>query len=90
MAAVLLELGTRLLHIGPHKTGTTAIQGALHLARERLTAEGVVYPGRAGSGCGPSSLLPASPPCVAGRAPRSPTGTAWSVTSARPATSAWC
>jgi len=46
MAAVLLEPGTRLLHIGPHKTGTTAIQGALHLARERLAAEGVVYPGR--------------------------------------------
>jgi hypothetical protein len=45
MAAVLLEAGTRLLHIGPHKTGTTAIQGALHLARERLAAEGVVYPG---------------------------------------------
>ena len=46
MAAALLEPGTRLLHIGPHKTGTTAIQGALHLARERLAAEGVVYPGR--------------------------------------------
>jgi hypothetical protein len=46
MAAVLLEPGSRLLHIGPHKTGTTAIQGALHLARERLAAEGVVYPGR--------------------------------------------
>ena len=46
MAAVLLEPGTRLLHIGPHKTGTTAIQGALHLARERLAAEGVVYPGQ--------------------------------------------
>ena len=46
MAGVLLEPGTRLLHIGPHKTGTTAIQGALHLARERLAAEGVIYPGR--------------------------------------------
>ena len=46
MAAALLEPGTRLLHIGPHKTGTTAVQGALHLARERLAAEGVVYPGR--------------------------------------------
>jgi hypothetical protein len=40
------ETRYRLLHIGPHKTGTTAIQGALHLARERLAAEGVVYPGR--------------------------------------------
>jgi hypothetical protein len=37
--------GARLLHIGPHKTGTTAIQGAFHLARERLAAHGVVYAG---------------------------------------------
>jgi hypothetical protein len=41
-----LRAGTRLVHIGPHKTGTTAIQGALHLARARLLAQGVVYPGR--------------------------------------------
>ena len=46
MAAVQLGASTLLLHIGPHKTGTTAVQGALHLARERLAAEGVVYPGR--------------------------------------------
>ncbi len=46
MAADLLGASTRLVHIGPHKTGTTAIQGALHLARERLAAQGVVYPGR--------------------------------------------
>ena len=46
MAADPLGAGTRLVHIGPHKTGTTAIQGALHLARERLAAQGVVYPGR--------------------------------------------
>ena len=44
----------------------------------------------AGSRYGPSSLLPVSPPCSAGRGPKSPTGTAWSVTSARPATSVWC
>jgi len=46
MAAVLLGAGARLLHVGPHKTGTTAVQGAFHLARERLAAEGVVYPGQ--------------------------------------------
>ncbi|HEY5989062.1 MAG TPA: hypothetical protein VIV12_22185, partial [Streptosporangiaceae bacterium] len=40
---LLLDAGTRLLHIGPHKTGTTAVQGAFHLARERLAAQGVVY-----------------------------------------------
>ncbi len=37
--------GTRLLHIGPHKTGTTAIQGAFHLARERLVAHDITYAG---------------------------------------------
>jgi len=41
-----LRAGTRLLHIGPHKTGSTAVQGAFHLARERLAAQGVIYPGR--------------------------------------------
>ena len=40
-----LEAGARLLHIGPHKTGTSAIQGAFHLARGRLAAHGVVYTG---------------------------------------------
>jgi hypothetical protein len=43
---LLLKRGARLLHIGPHKTGTSAIQGALHAARERLAAAGVIYPGR--------------------------------------------
>jgi hypothetical protein len=42
---LLLEAGTRLLHIGPHKTGTTAVQGAFYLARGRLAAHGVVYAG---------------------------------------------
>lgn len=37
--------GGRILHIGPHKTGTTALQGAFHTARDRLAAHGVVYPG---------------------------------------------
>jgi hypothetical protein len=40
-----LAAGTRLLHIGPHKTGTTALQGAFHLARARLGAHGVFYAG---------------------------------------------
>jgi len=40
-----LAAGTRLLHIGPHKTGTTALQGAFHLARARLAAHGVFYAG---------------------------------------------
>ena len=39
-----LPAGTRLLHIGPHKTGTTSIQGALFAARERMPAHGVAFP----------------------------------------------
>lgn len=34
-----------LLHVGPHKTGTTAIQGALAAARPLLTDAGILYPG---------------------------------------------
>ena len=35
-----------LLHVGVHKTGTTAIQAALADAREDLAAHGVRYPGK--------------------------------------------
>src|SRR5262245_18300366 len=35
--------GARLVHIGPHKTGSTAIQVALHSARDRLAEHGVAY-----------------------------------------------
>ncbi|TQJ53057.1 hypothetical protein OHU34_27655 [Streptomyces sp. NBC_00080] len=42
--ATPLPAGTRLLHIGPHKTGTTSIQGALFAAKEALPAYGVAYP----------------------------------------------
>jgi len=38
--------GAVLLHVGPHKTGTTAVQGALHHLRGDLRRHGVVYPGR--------------------------------------------
>jgi hypothetical protein len=37
--------GTLLLHIGPQKTGSTAIQAAMHAAREALAEHGVFYPG---------------------------------------------
>ena len=39
-----LPAGTRLLHIGPHKTGTTSIQGALFAAKDQLPAHGVEFP----------------------------------------------
>ena len=69
MAAVLLEPGTRLLHVGPHKTGTTAIQGALHLARERLAAEGVVYPGRGRQPLWPILAVTGQPALLGGPRP---------------------
>jgi hypothetical protein len=69
MAAVLLEPGTRLLHIGPHKTGTTAIQGALHLARERLAAEGVAYPGRGRQPLWPILAVTGQPALLGGPRP---------------------
>jgi hypothetical protein len=34
-----------LVHIGPYKTGTTAIQSSLHQHRAELAAAGVTYPG---------------------------------------------
>jgi hypothetical protein len=37
--------GTRLLHIGPQKTGSTALQRTLHDHREELREHGAVYPG---------------------------------------------
>lgn len=42
---LLLPEGTRLLHIGPQKTGTTGIQVAMHRCRDVLREHGVVYPG---------------------------------------------
>ncbi|MFD0774053.1 hypothetical protein ACFQZ2_08960, partial [Streptomonospora algeriensis] len=41
-----LPSNTRFLHIGPHKTGTTAIQGAFNMARSRLAEHGLTYVGK--------------------------------------------
>ena len=37
--------GTRMLHIGPHKTGTTSLQAAFWEGRETLEAHGVLWAG---------------------------------------------
>lgn len=42
----LLPPGARLLHIGPPKTGTTAIQQGFHQIRDQLEQHGVRYAGR--------------------------------------------
>lgn len=41
-----LPPGTRLLHIGPHKTGTTTMQAAFHQSRDALAEQGVHYAGK--------------------------------------------
>lgn len=43
---LLLPPGTRLLHIGPPKTGTTTLQLAFHLNRAALESNGVHYAGK--------------------------------------------
>lgn len=40
-----LQTGEVLLHIGPPKTGTTALQHAMAQARPAMKAQGVLYPG---------------------------------------------
>lgn len=43
---LLLPEGTRLLHIGPAKTGTTSLQSGFHFNRDKLVPHGVQYAGR--------------------------------------------
>lgn len=43
---LLVPAGTRLVHIGPHKTGSTAVQTAAHARRDLLREHGVHYAGR--------------------------------------------
>lgn len=64
-----LLAGTRLLHIGPHKTGTTAVQGAFHLARRQLAACGVVYAGPARQPLLPALAVTGRPPLLGGPIP---------------------
>ena len=42
---LLLPEGTRLVHIGPPKTGTTSLQRAFHAGREAVARQGVHYTG---------------------------------------------
>ena len=41
-----LESGEVLVHIGPPKTGTTALQQSLAAARRQMRGQGVLYPGK--------------------------------------------
>jgi hypothetical protein len=45
-APALLPPGSIVLHIGPPKTGTTAVQAAFHACRHEVARQGVHYAGR--------------------------------------------
>ncbi|MEO3766777.1 hypothetical protein [Streptomyces sp. B8F3] len=61
--------GTRLLHIGPHKTGTTALQAAFHQARDTLREQGVVYAGPGRQAKDPAVAIARKDPTAAEREP---------------------
>lgn len=44
-SSLLVPAGTRLVHIGPPKTGTTAVQSAFHSGRTEIARQGVHYAG---------------------------------------------
>jgi hypothetical protein len=44
--SLVLPPGTRLLHVGPHKTGTTSLQAALFASRAAMLEQGVRHVGR--------------------------------------------
>jgi hypothetical protein len=62
--------GTRLLHIGPHKTGTTALQSAFHSQRTELESQGVHYTGPNRQPMGAAHAITGAPsPYSDGKAP---------------------
>ena len=65
-----LPEGSLLLHIGPPKTGSTAIQQTLHESREALAAHGVLYPGTRRRARSASSAILGSGPAVGRERPR--------------------
>jgi hypothetical protein len=67
---LLLAPGTRLLHIGPHKTGSTMVQGAFCLGRERLAAERIFYPGKGRQPLTPVLAVTNQPPLLGGIPPK--------------------
>lgn len=69
-AVSFLQAGEVLLHIGPPKTGTTALQQSMSQARPQMKAQSVLYPGKRFSHWTPScsalgiatTAHPADPP----------------------------
>jgi hypothetical protein len=68
-AALSLPVGSVLVHLGPYKTGTTAIQTSLDIHREDLRRHGVLYPGTAHRQVRPGWALLERTPRGVGRVP---------------------
>ncbi|MEZ5191704.1 MAG: hypothetical protein R2734_03745 [Nocardioides sp.] len=75
---LLLPVGSRLVHIGPHKTGSTAIQSALHDVRDRLAEYDVHYAGSRRRPAGPGGRLAWAGGRPAPSSPRRTCGPSWS------------
>ena len=69
--ATLLPVGSRILHIGPHKTGTSSLQAAFYASRAKAAAQGVYYAseGRHGMAAALAGLGLASPWSNEGKPP---------------------
>ncbi|TQN28660.1 hypothetical protein FHX37_4019 [Haloactinospora alba] len=59
----------RILHVGPHKSGTTALQGAFHLARPRLAEQGITHVGKGRNPARPVQAVTGRPPMLGGPTP---------------------
>jgi hypothetical protein len=66
---VLLPEGTRLVHIGPPKTGTTSLQRAFHDGRAAVASQGVHYAGPTHQPVGPVLAVTGRPNPVTGKPP---------------------
>lgn len=64
-----LPPGAVLVHVGPYKTGTSAIQMALHTRRAELDDHGVAYPGTTYRHMRPSAAVLGRGPRGVGRVP---------------------
>jgi hypothetical protein len=58
---LLLPEGTRLVHIGPPKTGTTTVQAALYSARPAMLVQGVRHAGRNRNAARPAQAVSGKP-----------------------------
>ena len=67
--SLLLPEGTRLVHIGPPKTGTTSLQRAFHSGREAVARQGVHYVGPTHQPVGPILAVTGRTNPISGKPP---------------------